>query len=91
MTVKEREIFTDIYSYKRFNFIIKVTLKEQSLEIEGLEGEEIITSAKIFFNPVATINNRIGCILLNNKDKGLMNDVKESLRAYADYEARGDR
>lgn len=87
----EREVLTEIYSYKRFNFIIKVILKEQSLEIDALEGEDVITSAKIYFNPVIATNNRLGCILLNNQDKSIMSDVKESLRFYADYGTRYTR
>ena len=85
MTSTDKEIFTEIYSYKRFNFVIKVILKEQSLEIEALEGDDSVTSAKVFFNPLAAANNRISHHLLNDPAKGILNDVKESLRTYADY------
>ncbi len=85
MTKPDKEIFAETYSYKRFNFVIKVILKEQSLEIEALEGDDSITSAKVFFNPLAATNNRISHHLLNDPAKGILNDVKESLRTYADY------
>ena len=85
MTKPDKEIFTEIYSYKRFNFVIKVVLREQSLEIEALEGDSSITSAKVFFNPLADTNNRISHHLLTDPAKGILNDVKESLRTYADY------
>ena len=85
MTSTDKEIFTEIYSYKRFNFVIKVILKEQSLEIEALEGDDSVTSAKVFFNPLAATNSRISHHLLNDPAKGILNDVKESLRTYADY------
>ncbi|MDP3791234.1 MAG: hypothetical protein Q8R38_04225 [Candidatus Omnitrophota bacterium] len=85
MTKTDKEIFTEIYNYKRFNFVIKVILKEQSLEIEGIDGDNSITSAKVYFNPLAATNNKISHHLLSDPGKGILNDVKESLRIYADY------
>ena len=82
----DKEIFTENYSYKRFNFVIKVTLKEQVLEIEGLEGDNSITSAKVFFDPSVVTSNRINRHLLRDPANRIMIEVKKSLRTYADYE-----
>ena len=91
MTKTEKEIFTETYSYKRFNFVIKVILKEQSLEIEGIDGDNSITSAKVYFNPLAATDKRIIHHLLSDPCKGILNDVKESLRSYADYKKGGNK
>ena len=84
----EKEIFTENYSYKKFNFVIKVTLKKHSLEIEGFEGEDNISSAKVFFDPLVVTNTRFQRRISSNPTKEMIDDVKESLRAYADCEKK---
>ena len=85
MTKTEKEILTENYSYKKFIFVIKIILKEHSLEIEGFEGDNSITSAKVFFNPLVVTNTRFQRHLSSDPAKEIVDDVKESLRTYADY------
>mgnify|MGYP003393156538 CR=1 FL=1 len=81
MTNIERTIFSEGYSYRDFNFIIKIIQREWGIDGEGAHNDQSITNSKAFFDLLNGERQSLDNIL-----KDMVNNIKESLRAYTDYE-----
>ncbi len=79
----EKVAFNGQYSYKDFNFIIKIIQKKWGLEGEGYDNDLSITSSKVFID-TANIQSQ----LISDFLKNMVENIKESLRVYADYKKR---
>ena len=87
MTKIKKPVFDKEYSYKGFNFIIKIIQKEWGLEGAGFEDDLRITSSKTYINPTST---QFLHQLLRDSLKAMIDNIEESLRVYADY-GKNDR
>lgn len=77
----EKTVFYERYSYKDFNFIIRIIQKEWGLDGEGFHNDYNVSGSKAFSDPANTQDQ-----LLQSSLKSMVDNIKESLRVYADYE-----